>query len=129
MKGLIAILVFVSVLLCASVGFAVNVNLQAQWTPNVETDMSHYVLYRTDGTRVVVAACSNVLQPTTVPLPATVTCNFAVLNVAEGAILTFVLQAVDNAGNVSLDSVTASYNVLNPPPSQPGGPGWKIILQ
>ena len=126
MRKILVAVTIVLVLGLVSTGWAVN--LRAEWTPNTEADMNHYVLYRTDGTRVVIGACSNVPQPA-LPLPTVVSCSFAITPVTEGQILTFVLQAVDNSGNASADSATASYTVANPPPAQPGGPGWKVILQ
>ena len=115
------------VLLLAGVAQAADFALKAQWTPNTETDMSYYALYRTDGTRAVVTACSHVNQPA-LPLPAKVECPFTV-TVPSGSepTLSFVVVAYDTAGNFSPDSDTATFRADAKSPAKPAA--LVIMLQ
>lgn len=111
----------------AGVAQAADFALKAQWTPNTETDMAYYALYRTDGARTVVSACSHVNQPA-LPLPAKVECLFTV-TIASGSepTLSFVVTATDTTGNTSLDSDPATYRADAKPPAKPAS--LLIMLQ
>jgi hypothetical protein len=102
-----------AILVLATFAHGADFALKAQWTPNTETDMSYYSLYRTDGTRTVVSACSHVNHPTA-------TCNFTV-TVADGTepTLSFVLVAFDTAGNFSPDSDPATFRADSKAPAKP----------
>ncbi len=84
-----------------------QLNLRATWTANTEPDMKEYRLYRTDGTRTLIGV---------IPHP-TVQHDFS-LTIPDNSsgTLTFVLTALDTAGNTSADSVPASfpYDLLAP---------------
>ncbi len=81
--------------------------LEASWTANIESDVKEYRLYRTDEGRVLLGV---------IPHPTTVY-NFQ-LAVADNseATLTFVLTAVNQTGEESLDSETISFvkSVIKP---------------
>ena len=115
------------VLVLATFANAADFALKASWTPNIETDMSHYILYRTDGTRTIVSACSHVNQPS-LPLPSKVECPFTV-TVPSGSepTLSFVVVAYDITGNFSPDSDPATYRADAKPPSKPAS--LLIMLQ
>ena len=122
--------VFIITMMClllAGVAQAADFALKAQWTPNTETDMSYYSLYRTDGTRTIVSACSHVNQPS-LPLPAKVECLFTV-TIASGTepTLSFVVVAYDTTGNFSPDSDPATYRADAKPPAKPAS--LLIMLQ
>jgi len=106
------ILVILSILFLGSLALGETLNLQATWTANTEPDMASYKLYRTDVTRVLMG---------TIPHPTTVY-NFST-SVPDGSemTLTFVLTAVDQAGNESGDSLTGNYPFDHKPPGAPGG--------
>jgi hypothetical protein len=107
-------LVLVIVMFFCGSAFGATLNLRATWTPNGETDMKEYRLYRTDGTRTLIG---------TIPHPTT-TYNFSVTVPDQSAgTLTFVLQAVDTNNNTSPDSLPASYsyNSDTVPPARPSG--------
>jgi hypothetical protein len=125
MKKLLVIMF--SILVLATFADAADFALKAQWTPNTETDMSYYSLYRTDGTRTVVSACSHVNQPS-LPLPAKVECLFTV-TVPSGTepTLSFVVTATDTAGNFSPDSDPATFRADAKPPVKPAA--LVIMLQ
>jgi len=115
------------ILVLATFAHGADFALKASWTPNTETDMAYYSLYRTDGTRTIVSACSHVNQPTA-PLPAKVECPF-VMTIPAGTepILSFVFVCVDTAGNVAPDSDTATFRADAKPPAK--GQGLTIMLQ
>ena len=96
------IVLMVSVMVfMASLVFGASLNLKADWTPNTETDMASYKLYRTDGTRTVIGTISH---PPTFPYLFTIT----VPDGSQGTI-TFVVTAIDTSANESGDSNVASY--------------------
>ena len=93
----IALMAFI--MFCGS-AFGATLNLKATWTANTETDMASYKLYRTDGTRTLIG---------TIAFPST-SYNFSVtVTDNSSGTLTYVLTAVDTAGNESADSASASY--------------------
>jgi hypothetical protein len=93
----IALMAFI--MFCGS-AFGATLNLKATWTANTEPDMASYKLYRTDGTRTLIG---------TIAFPST-SYNFSVTVAANSSgTLTYVLTAVDTAGNESADSTSASY--------------------
>ena len=106
--------VLIGVMVGVSIGYAAVLNLRATWTANTETDLAGYNLYRTDGARLK-------LNPIIIAIPA-VNYNFSV-TVPDNSTgtMTFVLTAVDTAGNESLDSLTASRTYDIVPPSRPVG--------
>src|SRR3972149_1559014 len=106
------ILVALSILFFVSLALGETLNLRATWTANTEPDMASYKLYRTDVPRVLVG---------TIPHPTT-TYNFST-SVPDGSEMTlsFVLTAVDQAGNESGDSLTGNYPFDHKPPGAPGG--------
>jgi hypothetical protein len=110
MKWMTLVLV-VGLIFCGS-AFAATLNLRATWTANTEPDMKEYRLYRTDGTRALIAT---IAHPNT-------SYNFSV-TVADNSsgTLTFVLTAVDTNNNQSPDSTPASYvyNLDTIPPTSP----------
>jgi len=111
MKKLFLILAMV---LIPSLCLAATLNLRATWTANTESDMASYELYRTDQTRVLIG---------TIPHPNT---SFDFTTNApdnEDYTLTFVLVAVDTAGNKSEDSDTAPFLSNLKIPAAPGGLG------
>jgi hypothetical protein len=104
-----------ALILVPSVCFSATLNLKATWTPNTESDMAGYNLYRTDGTRLK-------LNPALIPHPPVLPYNFSVtVPDNSSGTMTFILTAVDTTGNESLDSATASkiYDLV--PPSKPIG--------
>ena len=109
-------IVFIITLMFLFVSFAqaATLNLRATWTANTETDMISYELYRTDGARTLVG---------TIPHPNT-SYNFSA-NAPdnEDYTLTFVLVAVDTAGNKSGDSNTAPFLSNLKAPAAPGSLG------
>lgn len=112
-------LVLAMVLVMASVSMAADLALRATWTANTDTVTTGYKLYRTDGTRALVA---------TIPGKTTALYNFT-LTVPDGTTgtLRFVMTAI-SATKESADSVTALYPFdLTPVPSVPGGLG--IVAQ
>jgi hypothetical protein len=78
--------------------------------------MASYNLYRTDGVRVKINSAP-ITHPNT-------QFDF-LLTVPDGSqmVLKFVLTAVDQAGNESLDSNTATYPFDQLPPGAPGSLG------
>lgn len=104
----------VALSMVSSLVFGASLNLRATWDQNQEPDMKEYRLYRTDGTRVLVG---------TIPHP-TVSHDFSV-TVPDGSsgTLSFVLTAVDTAGNESGDSNVATHPFDLAPPARPGGLG------
>ena len=104
------ILLAISLILMASVSWAASLNLKATWTPNTETDMAGYNLYRTDGTRLKINTIL-IVHPPTLPYLFVIT----VPDNSQGT-ATFVLTAVDTTGNESDDSNTVPfvYDVLKP---------------
>lgn len=84
--------------------YGANLNLNATWIPNTESNMWGYNLYRTDGAR-------SKLNTTLIPHPPTLPYPFSV-TVPDGSsgTLTFVLTAVNTSNNESLDSDVASYS-------------------
>jgi hypothetical protein len=108
------ILLTLAMVFMASLVFGASIPLKASWTPNSEPDMASYKLYRTDGTRTLLGTIAH----------PTVTYSFSV-TVADNSqgTLTFVLTAVDTAGNESLDSGVATYPFDLKAPVAPGGLG------
>lgn len=109
------IIIILSILLMSSLVFGASLNLKATWTPNTETDMAGYNLYRTDGTRIK-------LNTTLIPHPTAL--YLFTTNVPDNTdwTLTFVLTAVDTANNESLDSVTIPFlSNLKSPVAPVGG--------
>jgi hypothetical protein len=108
MKKLILIL---AIILIPSFCFGVDWALKATWTPNTEPDMKEYELYRTDGTRTLIAI---------IPHPPVLPYNF-VTSAPDGEdyTMTFVMISVDTAGNKSGDSNTAPFLSNKKPPAAP----------
>jgi hypothetical protein len=115
------------ILVFATYGYTADFALKAQWNPNTETDMAYYSLYRMDGTRTIVSACSHVNQPAA-PLPSKVECPFTV-TVPSGTepTLSFVVTATDTGGNTSVDSDPATFRADAKPPAKPAS--LLIMLQ
>ena len=114
----------VTVILFAIFLFALNahaatLNLKATWTPNTESDMAGYNLYRTDGTRTKVNATLIPFLTGTTP---TNTYSFSI-TVADSTTgtLSFILTAVDTSANESGDSNTATYPFDFVAPKAPTG--------
>jgi len=107
------ILLAIGIVLMASVSWAAIINLKATWTPNTETDMAGYNLYRTDGTRLK-------LNPALIPHSPVLPYLFSVtVPDNSSGTMTFVLTAVDTSGNESADSITASKSYDLIPPVKP----------
>jgi fibronectin type 3 domain-containing protein len=108
------VLAMVMVLMMVSVSMSATLNLKATWTANTESDMKEYRIYRTDGGRVLIGT---IQHPTTQYL-----FNVTIPDQSVGD-LTFVMTAVDTAGNQSGDSAVAHYpfNLDTTPPSAPIG--------
>jgi hypothetical protein len=90
-----------AMVMMASLVFGASIPLKATWTPNTETDMASYKLYRTDGTRTIIGTISH---PPTFPYLFTIT----VPDGSQGTI-TFVVTAIDTSANESGDSNVASF--------------------
>jgi hypothetical protein len=105
-------LIALSILFLGSLAFGETLNLKATWTANTEPDMASYKLYRTDVPRVLVG---------TIPHPTTVY-NFST-SVPDGSEMTlsFILTAVDQAGNESGDSAPGTFPFDHKPPAVPAG--------
>ena len=112
-------LVLVAVMFFCGSALGANLSLKATWTPNTESDMAGYNLYRTDGTRTKINVT---LIPFLTSGSPTSLYNFTVTvpDNSAGA-LTYVLTAVDTNTNESFDSTPASYsyNLDTIPPSSP----------
>jgi hypothetical protein len=95
------ILITLAIMLLSTLVFGANVPLKATWTPNTETDMKEYRLYRLDPTRILIG---------TIPHPPVLPYNFTT-TAPDGSevLMTFVLTAVDQAGNESGDSNVATF--------------------
>ena len=121
--------VFIITMMClllAGVVQAKDYALKAQWDRSIETDISHYVLYRTDsGSEVVVPACSHVNQ---LPSGLKMECPFTV-TIADGTEVTmsFIINSVDTSTNISPDSDPATYRADAKPGTKVGG--FVIMLQ
>jgi len=109
------VLMILAMVMMASLVFGASLNLKATWTPNTETDMAGYNLYRTDGTRLK-------LNPALIPHPPIFPYLFSVTvpDNSSGTI-TFVLTAVDTSGNESVDSIAANKTYDLIPPARPVG--------
>jgi hypothetical protein len=107
------VLMVLAMVLMASCAFGAIINLRATWTPNTEADMAGYNLYRTDGTRLKLNPAL-IVHPPVLPYLFSVT----VPDNSSGT-MTFVLTAVDNSGNESLDSIAASKSYDLIPPARP----------
>ena len=95
------VIVLITIIVSCGSAFGATLNLKATWTANTETDMASYKLYRTDGTRTLIGT---IAHPTT-------SYNFSVtVTDNSSGTLTYVLTAVDTAGNESADSATASFS-------------------
>ena len=108
------ILVTLCLVCFASITFGASINLKATWTPNTETDMASYRLYRIDTpTRTLLGTINH---PPTLPYTFT-------LSVADGSTgtLRFVLTAVDTSGNESGDSNVMQHPFDFLPPAPPIG--------
>ena len=106
------ILIVLAMVFMSSLVFGASINLKATWTPNTETDMKEYRLYRLDPTRVLVG---------TIPHP-TATFDFTTIGPDGGEVLmTFVLTATDQAGNESGDSNVAIFPFDQKAPAAPIG--------
>jgi hypothetical protein len=97
-------LVLILVVVFCEAAWGATLNLKATWTPNTESDMAGYNLYRTDGTRTKINS-TLIPHPPSLPYAFTVT----VPDNSTGT-LTFVLTAVDTSNNESADSAPASYS-------------------
>ena len=104
-----------AILIAALPAQAAILSLKATWTPNTETDMASYNLYRTDGTRLKINPAP-IAHPPVLPY----TFSITVPDNSSGT-LTFVLTAVDRSGNESADSVPATLVYDLVPPSRPTG--------
>jgi hypothetical protein len=111
-------LVLAVFLIFAGSASGATLSLKATWTPNTESDMAGYNLYRTDGTRTKINAT---LIPFLTGTTSTAQYSFTV-TVSSGAAgtMTFVMTAVDTSNNESLDSNTASYSYDLAAPAAPG---------
>jgi len=109
------VIFILAILALASLAFSADLSLKATWTPNTESDMASYKLYRTDVTRSLIG---------TIPHPPALPYAFVVTIPAntEGT-LQFVLTALDTKGNESADSNTVAYPFDLKPPAAPGGFG------
>ena len=106
------ILIVLAVVFMSTLVFGASINLKATWTPNTETDMKEYRLYRLDPTRVLVG---------TIPHP-TATFDFTTTGPdGEEVLMTFVLTATDQAGNESGDSNVATFPFDQKAPAAPIG--------
>ncbi len=110
MKRLLMTVTFLLMVLISYWAQAADIPLKATWTPYIEPDMKEYLLYRIDGTRILIG---------TIPHP-TAVYNFSV-TVSDGTTgtLKFVLTAADTSGNQSLDSTEAVYPFDYKPPVAP----------
>ena len=108
------LLIILAMVFTASLVFGASIPLRATWTANTESDMASYKLYRTDGTRLLIGT---IAHPTT-------NYNFTLIvpDNSQGT-LTFVLTALDTAGNESLDSGVVSYPFDLRSPAAPIGLG------
>lgn len=111
------ILISLSLIFLSSIVFGASIPLKATWTPNTETDMAGYNLYRTDGARVKINT-GLISHPPSLPY----TFSITVPDNSEGT-AAFVLTAVDITGNESPDSGTANYPFDFKAPAAPGGFG------
>lgn len=108
-------LALILVLAVAVPSFGADLALRATWTANTDTVTTGYKLFRTDGTRVLLA---------TIPGRTTASYDF-VVTVPDNSTstLTFVMRAY-SATKESADSLPASYFFdLTPIPAVPGGLG------
>jgi hypothetical protein len=108
------ILLTLCLVFLASLTFGATINLKATWTPNSETDMASYRLYRTDTpTRTLVGT---ITHPPALPYA-------FIISVADGSTgtLKFVLTAVDTGGNESGDSTVVQNPFDLLAPSVPAG--------
>lgn len=93
--------------------FGIDLTLKASFTPNTETDMKEYRLYRVDGTRVLIG---------TIPHPPALPYVFVTTAPDnEDYTLLFVVTAVDTANNQSEDSNVAPFVSNKKPPVAPSG--------
>ena len=108
------ILMIVSFLMLASLVFGASVPIKFAWDYNTETDLAGYKLYRTEGTRALLA---------TIPIKEPILPFLVSVNLPDGAsgIATFVLTAYDTSGNESGDSNTVTYPFDLGPPAAPAG--------
>lgn len=111
------ILLALGLVFLSSLVFGASLNLKATWTPNTESDMAGYNLYRTDGSRVKINSVL-ISHPPALPYLFTLTIPDGTQGTAA-----FVLTAVDTATNESVDSVTANYPFDLKPPVAPAGLG------
>ncbi len=107
------ILISLSLVFLSTLVFGASIPLKAIWTPNTEADMKEYRLYRLDPTRVLIGTISH---PPVLPYEFVTTGPDG-----EEVLMTFVLTAVDQAGNESGDSNVATYPFDQKAPSPPVG--------
>ncbi|MEO0166593.1 MAG: hypothetical protein ABIL39_10710 [candidate division WOR-3 bacterium] len=108
------LLMAIAFIMLSSLVFGATINLRATWTANTEPDMKEYRLYRIDQGRQLIG---------TIPHPQTqYDFSITVPDNSEGT-LAFVLTAVDQAGNESADSNTATYPFDFKAPVAPAGLG------
>jgi hypothetical protein len=105
------------ILLFASITIGASIDLKATWTPNMESDMAGYNIYRTDGARTKINL-SLIPHPPQLPYFFT---TIAPDN--QDYTLIFVLTAVDVTGNESGDSLPAPFVSNRKPPDAPIGFG------
>ena len=106
MKRLLLSLLGLSMFLGTASG--ATFNLKASWTPNEESDMKEYRLYRTDSGRALLGVVPH--PGTSLSFSLTVPKNYP-------KDLTFVLTAVDQFDNESPDSDVSACDIT--PPSAP----------
>jgi hypothetical protein len=109
------VLLVAALILISSLVFGASLNLKATWDPNIEPDVAGYNLYRTDGLRVKINSVL-IPHPPVLPYSFLITIPDNTQGVAS-----FVLTAVDTAGNESFDSNTATYPFDLSPPAAPAG--------
>ena len=132
MKRLTLILPVVALVFLSVSSLGATISLKATWvapTTNTDgsqlTDLAGFNLYRTDGTRTKI---NTSLIPTT--SGASSSPYLFVEAPTASCTMTFVVTAVDSAGNESADSNTASYAYTPPPPpvETPSAPSKLLII-
>jgi hypothetical protein len=111
------ILISLSLIFLSSIVFGASIPLKATWTPNAETDMAGYNLYRIDGAKAKINS-TLIAHPPVLPYQFSIT----VPDGSEGTAM-FILTAVDSAGNESGDSNNAPFPFDYKAPAAPVGFG------